>query len=76
MSKNLIIYTVYFNPSDYPGKYVVRGYEIDGINPDGKPLECEVYETLNQAREPLSKLGLYLLDRHMYDDACIVEVWL
>lgn len=77
MSKNLIIYTIYFNPSDYPGKYVVRGYEIDGINPNGKPLSNPgIYETLNAARDPFQRNGFVCLDRDTFDDACIVEVWL
>ena len=68
------LYVVYFNPSDYPGMYVVRR-QVAGrgtVTPDRRPLG--VSTTLDQVRCSLPP-GLTLIPRHPDDDPCIVEVW-
>jgi hypothetical protein len=70
----LSIYTVFDNPTDYQGQFVVRRFESrgTGVTP------CEVVATgksLTEVRDQLPK-GLMKLDRHPNDDPNIVETWL
>jgi hypothetical protein len=66
---------VYFNPSDYPGRYVVR---VQRPGPGGAIQEeaepRAVVDTLEEARK---MLPWYLtnLGRYPDDDPVIVEVW-
>jgi len=74
LSTGLVIWTVYENPSDYPGKFVVRAWEA--IN--GKPVpreDCTVSDTLDKARASVPE-GLVRMDRGDDDDPCIVETWI
>lgn len=70
----LPIWTIYDNPSDYPGKYVLRrsvaarGFVITD------PV-CYVSDTLDAARKMLPP-GLFRLDRQPGDEVQIVETWL
>jgi hypothetical protein len=70
---------IYFNPSDYPGKYVVRGHDIvrGQLEPVARP-HCFVCESLEEARERLLLAwpGLVCLARHPSDPLPVVEVWL
>jgi len=75
----LTTYAVYFNPSDYPEKYVVRGYVVSKEFPDGNPIIVPemVVDSLQECREEMIlKRGLYHLNRNPDDDPCIVEVYL
>lgn len=69
-------YTVYENPIDWPGGYVVRRWRtFSGLpNPvlDREAVRCR---TLEQARASLPQ-GLYCLGRQPGDDKAILEVWI
>ncbi len=68
------IFTVYFNPTDFPGKYVVRLFDGD------KPLRLiTVNDTLEKARETIPQgppFGFRKVDRSPKDNIVIVETWL
>lgn len=72
----LTVWTVYFDPSDQPGQYVVRPHHVaDGVvttSPDGW-----VRPTLDEARTVIDKCspGLYRQDRSPDDDPAILETW-
>lgn len=72
-------WTVYEDPSDYPGMYVVRRFTIVR-NGDGPPvIESDpepmiVTDSLDEAREVIPR-GAYCLGRHPDDDPAIFEVW-
>jgi hypothetical protein len=68
----LEIFTVYFDPSDFPGMYVVRRH-VTGVGPDAEPLI--VTDTLQIARNAIPAY-LVPMDRHPQDDPCILETWL
>jgi len=68
------IYTIYFNPSDYPGKYVMRYHTVQNgeIVSDN---DCVVSDSLEGARKSLPH-GLYRCTKDMNDDPVIVEVYI
>jgi len=70
----MIIFTVYENPKDYPGKFVIRRFV--GTVPDQQP--TAVSDTLQGARADLLKIHPHLvhLSRRAGDDPVIVETWL
>lgn len=67
-------FAIYENPSDYPGRYVVRGATIapGSITNDAEP--TAVVDTLDAARAAIPA-DLVRLDRDPADDPVIVEVW-
>lgn len=69
------MWVVFFNPSDFPGKFVVR---VQEIHPDKARLiilpEVWIRDTLEAARACIPP-GLYRLDRRATDAPQIVEVW-
>ena len=71
----LTIWVIYRHPSDYPGKWVLRGQDAmrDGtVRPHGKLV---VADSLEAARAWLPP-GLDLMQRHPADDPAIYETWL
>lgn len=66
-----ILYAIYFNPLDHPGKYVVRRWE--GLKPDIEPII--VTDELKEAREAIPD-HMYRLDRLTDDDPAILETWI
>lgn len=80
MSDDVVMrqYVIYRFPSDYPGKYVVRGWSIvrggESTAPvaDEKPLA--VVDTLEEARQAVPP-GLFNLGRYGADEHQVVEVW-
>lgn len=71
----LTMYVVYRNPSDYPGKYVVREWSLSpggvlcaNMNPHA------VADTIEDARESIPDDAARLL-RHAEDDPVIEETW-
>jgi hypothetical protein len=76
-SDTLVFYAVYRNPTDFPGKYVVRvwrqGAESPGGKPDAEPLF--VGDSLEEARAALPD-GVCCLDRLEGDPLHLVETWL
>jgi hypothetical protein len=73
-------WTVYYNPSDYPGLYVVRPWDIVQGEPEPVPRLSEhwVCGSLEEARAIIlhGDPSLYCLPRQPGDDPVIVEVWL
>lgn len=73
--ERLDIFAIYESPSDYTGKFVVRGWAVnaDGsVRPDRFPLA--VVDTLDLARESVPA-DLVRVERSPSDDPCIVETW-
>jgi hypothetical protein len=69
------MYTIYCNPLDYPGKYVVRMWLIIGGFPDPVPAETQsVVDNLEQARARIPA-DMTRIDRLPGDDLAIVETW-
>lgn len=67
--EKIIIWTIYSHPSDYPDLFVARKFIMD------KPTRVMIAaESLDELRG-LLPLGLTRLDRHLFDDPCIVETW-
>jgi hypothetical protein len=71
----LSIWTVYDSPSDFPGLYVARRFEMDG---EGQPVAMEKCSSadLGVVRDALRGAGLTRIGREPDDDAKIVESWL
>ena len=68
---SLTLYVIYNNPSDYPGKFVVRRWI--GLQACAEPEG--VFATLNKARGILP-IGSVSVSPQEYDDPCIAEVWI
>lgn len=71
----LYIWTVYDNPIDFPGKFVVRRFRVteDGAQAENRP--WSVKDTLEEARRAIPP-GLVCMSRSLLDDAKVVETWL
>lgn len=71
---SLAMYTVFSNPKDYPGKYVVRVFTVSpgGIVRALRPVS--VTSTLEKARASLPA-GLKVIPRRPEDDPSVVESW-
>jgi len=67
----IILYVVYENPTDYPGKFVVRRW-LDSVP---ELAAVRVCEQLDQAREAIPR-GAANIGRMRDDDPAIREVWL
>ena len=67
----LTTYVIYNNPSDYPGKFVVRRWV--GLDACAKPEG--VFYTLDEARSVVPAWAVSITPSE-YDDPCIAEVWL
>jgi hypothetical protein len=71
--EELIIWTIYHNPSDYPGKYVARKF---AITKDIVPTrDMFIADSLEEIRAMLPP-NLYCTSPLPGDDPVIVEVWL
>ena len=68
------MYTIYDSPTDYPGKFVVRRWEIDK-GPAVPKETLAVKDSLIEARLAVP-VGLVRVDRSPGDDPVIVETWL
>jgi hypothetical protein len=68
-------WTIYFNPSDYPWKYVVRKFDLGGAGEARPTADMFVADSLDEARA-LLPLGLSCFERATDDDAVIVETWI
>lgn len=77
MSQDWHHYAIYFNPSDFPGKYVLRRWAIkEGVPfPLPDPSPTYVADTLSEVRAQVPA-GLVHLHRHPEDDPVIVETWM
>lgn len=69
INKKLDLWIIYFNPSDFPDKYVVRKWILD------KPTDIMfTADTLDEIRKFVPE-GLVNIGRQQYDDPVIVETW-
>ena len=70
----MIMYVIYERPKDYPGKFVVRKWEIspEGMSPVN---EVMLAFTLLGARLHVPP-GRVKIERQADDDPVIVEVWI
>jgi hypothetical protein len=66
------LWTVYENPTDYPGKFVARLF--DGTTPTANVIIADDLETIRDMMR--FKYGMVKLMRSPCDDPKIVEVWL
>lgn len=73
----LKLFCVYFDPTDYPGQYVVREWVLGQYHAGFAPLPTPhaVGPTLHAVRATIPP-GLACLPRDPADDPVIVEVWL
>lgn len=77
MEPFLTVWTIYENPSDAPGWFVVRGHDIVHGQTEPVPHERPVglATNLGGARE-LVPAGLTCISRSPEDDPCVVESWI
>jgi hypothetical protein len=72
----LEIWTVCFNPSDFPGKYTCRRSTVMGKGETKVDPDCYVAERLITIRREMMRRGLLRMPRNEEDDPVIVECWL
>jgi len=70
VTTGLSLWTVYDSPSDYPGRFVARRFELN--RPTRLVLVASSLEGVRRLLPP----GLYCLPRLPGDEPHIVEVWL
>ena len=64
------IITIFNSPTDYPGKYVARVFDVD--KPTTLAAVADTYEELQQA----IPAGMVRLERNEKDDPVILETWI
>jgi spore coat polysaccharide biosynthesis protein SpsF (cytidylyltransferase family) len=66
-------YAIWWNPADFPGKFVVRGATsyADHVDVDE---DCELASSLEEARSKVPD-GFVMIARHPTDPPGIVECW-
>ena len=67
-------WTIYQNPADAPGLFVVRAFDCQGGEAVARR-HSATFRTLEAARDSLPP-GLACFARDDGDDPCIVETWL
>lgn len=70
-----VIYGIYANPADYPGRYVARKFTTfsDGsVEPETIPLCVDI--SLLKVRSSLPA-GFRNWGRSLQDDPCLLEAW-
>lgn len=72
--EQLVIWTVFRYPRDFPGFYVVRASDIEPNLCTPRQVGC-LCRTLEEARESVP-LGLHNIGRHPTDDNSILESWI
>lgn len=65
----LYLWTVYFNPADFPGEYVARCWALD------QPTDFIIRASTLEALRSMLPAGLYRMDRTPGDNPVIVETW-
>lgn len=68
-------WVIYFDPSDFPGRYVLRRHIISDTLPPYADTHCTVRNTLEGVRKAVPG-GSFNAGRHPLDDPKIVEVWI
>jgi hypothetical protein len=69
------LFCIYENPTDYPGKFVVREWTIGPGTVTANPSAAFVGTSIETARGALPE-GLVRIERDLHDDPVIREVWL
>jgi len=70
------MFTVYFNPSDFPGKYVIRKWILARGFQGPIPTDQKyIADTLEDVRKNVPP-EMVKMERYDQDDPTIVEVWL
>ena len=71
----LVMYTIYDHPRDYPDNYVVRAFILTSEGKQYASEECKLADSLEEARKfvPPDKV---LTKRYPHDDPVIVETWI
>lgn len=69
----MYLYVIYYNPSDFPGRYVCRVNHVGHTNVPGRLIANE--ETLQAVRDKIPP-GMHCIPRSRGDDKVIVETWL
>lgn len=70
------VWVIYFNPSDYPGKYVLRAQYADMQGDIHVSAEAYVCDTIEPLQEQMISRGLVKILRDPADDPVIVESWI
>jgi len=75
---SLSIFTVYENPLDYPGSFVVRRFEVSADSTRAAALPLAVVDTLAEARAAVRRAhpGAVCMARADGDEPQIVESWI
>jgi len=70
---HLNLWTVYIKPLDYPGKVVVRRWQLDRATDD-----VHTFDYVNEARRWIqdNTPASWKLPRDPGDDPCILETWI
>ena len=73
-----IYYTIYKNPSDFPGKFVIRAFTIKPKAAIAHSSPFYVGPSADACRKHLSDNvpGLFPIPRSPTDDPVIVETWI
>lgn len=74
MTEGLHLFTIYRNPSDYPGCFVVRESIVEPMRTVMREPPRAVVLSLEEARARVPR-GLICMTRADEDDPVIVEVW-
>jgi hypothetical protein len=77
-NKQKMIQYVIYKPTtkDHPGKWVVRRWYIfPGVPKPTAEVECDLVDTLEEAREKIP-FGTVKIDRYPEDDPVIQEIWM
>lgn len=69
------VWVITANPSDYPGKHVVREQVVRGCELWIVRQPLAIADTLEEARKSLP-FGLFRFAREATDDPVIVETWI
>jgi hypothetical protein len=71
----LIFYTIYDHPRDFPDHYVLRPHYVGRHGIRAGPVAC-LSESLAALREPLEAAGLLRFVEGPSGDPAILETWL
>lgn len=73
----LSTWTIFFNPSDAPGRFVVRRFDVVQDQPEPVPTQhASVHPTLTAARDAVPPQAGVCFTRSPGDDPTIVETWM
>lgn len=75
---HLSMWTVFYNPSDFPGMYVARRFAMDKATADHKsgPSIEDVRSWIRESARSSGQGSLVRINRYPQDDPSVVETWL